>query len=342
MKLVDIKIKTLLILALFQVTFDVSTVYSSKFEMDASIDFHEQYVERDYIGNEKYVEIDNIKVCYIDEGLKNADVLLFIHGLSLSIHNFRYNYPYFFDKYRVVAIDLPGFGKSDFPDISYDIDYFSRFLLKFMDKLNIRSATLIGNSLGAHIALDFDLKYPDRVDALVIGSATGVRPTLGLLEKIVLNWYITEDRFCDVPEKKMREHIEWSWYRLSPRSEELVRHRILYRRKYFGTRLYKDNNRAFVRGLKHVIYDDIRYKVKDINTPALIIWGRYDKVTKPADALYLSRKIPDSELKIIDDAGHLAHIEQFEAYNSAVEKFLERKLPYIKLTKKNHKIPETY
>ncbi len=342
MKLFSMKINLALILVLYQIVTYVDSTYSFDYKMDTSINPAEKYVETRYIGNEKYITIDNVKVCYIDDGVKNGDVLLFIHGLSLSIHNFRYNYPYFFDKYRVIAVDLPGFGKSDFPDVSYDINYFTGFVSKFMDKLNIQSATLIGNSLGAHIALEFCLTYPDKVDALVIGSSTGVRPSYGVFEKLMLKWYITEGRFRDVSEKKMRDHIEWSWYHVSPRSEELVRHRILYRRKYFGTKLYDANNRAFVRGLKHVIFDDIRDKVKDVKAPTLIIWGKYDKVTKPDDAVYLSKNIHDSELKLIDDAGHLAHIEKFEAYNFAVSDFLERRIPYIKLTRKNHRISETY
>lgn len=289
-------------------------------------DINYAYLDRDYPGREKFITIDGIRVCYVDNNHAAKHTLIFLHGLSLSIHNFRFNYPAFFDEYRVVALDFPGFGKSEIPNVSYSIDFFTKFLAHFMDELDIDKAVLIGNSLGSHVGIEFAIDYPDRVTALVIESATGIRPRLGMLETIVLKWYITESRFKDVSEEKMREHIEWSWYDRSPASEELVGHRIHFRRKYYDTLIYEYNNIAFVRGLWHVIHDTVRHKVDRIDVPALVIWGRYDKVTGISDAYYLHRKIKGSQLVFIDKAGHLAHIERPEPFNDAVRKFLNNTL----------------
>jgi proline-specific peptidase len=287
-----------------------------------------EYVYRDYVGDEKYISVNGINVCYIDNNIASRPTLLFLHGLSLSIHNFRYNYPDFFDKYRVVAVDFPGFGKSEMPNAPYSIDFFVAFTRSFMDKLGIDKAVLIGNSLGSHVALEFALNYPQRVQALVIESSTGIRWQVGILEYIILRAYITENQFKNISEKKMREHIEWSWYHQCPASEELVNHRIHFRRKYYDTLIYEYNNKAFVRGLWHVINDTIRYKVNAIAVPTLIVWGRHDSVTKLCDAHYLHRKIKGSRLEIIENAGHLAHIEQPEAFNKVVRQYLEDILRY--------------
>ncbi len=280
------------------------------------------YVTRDYVGNDQYIIVDGIRVCYVDNNVSGKPTLLFLHGLSLSIHNFRFNYPEFFDDYRVVALDFPGFGKSEMPNASYSIDFFVKFTKRFMDELGIDKAVLIGNSLGSHVALEFAVTNPQRVEALIVESATGVRWQVGIFEYMILRAYITEDQFKNVSEKKMREHIEWSWYDQCPASEELVNHRIHFRRKYYDTLIYEYNNRAFVRGLWHVVHDSVRYKVNKISVPTLIVWGEHDSVTHVRDARYLYRKIPGAKLEFIKDAGHLAHIERPEAFNKVVRNFL--------------------
>lgn len=284
------------------------------------------YIERDYIGVEQYAVIDGVRICYIDNAKADKPVLIFLHGLSLSIHNFRYNYPYFFENYHVIALDFPGFGKSEQPDLPYSIQYFSTFLLQFMDTLDVDKATLIGNSLGAHVAIQFAIDYPARTDALVLGSSTGIRPRLGRLEDIAIDWYITEERFMYLSEKKIREHIEWSWHKILPATHELVRHRILYRRKYFGSDVYYMNNRAFVHGLLHVIKDSVRDVLNQVQCPTLIVWGEFDVVTNIDDAYFLHDHIAGSELAIIADAGHLSHIEEPQEYNRIVEDFLQRRV----------------
>lgn len=308
----------------------VSCAQVGLFKQEDDPGFAHPFVEHNYPGDEHFITVDNVKVCYVNHAKpEGKHTLIFLHGLSLSIDNFRFNYPYFFDNYHVVALDFPGFGKSEFPDVSYSIDYFTKYVAHFMDRLGIKKATLIGNSLGAEVALQFALEYPDRVEALVIGSATGIRRRLGVLEDIMIDWYITENRFLNLSEKKMREDIEWSWHHTElPACRELVRYRITYRRAYAGTETYTANNRAFVRGLLHVIKDSIRDKVKDVNAPSLIVWGEHDQVTKLSDAYFLHKNIKGSELAIIKDAGHLAHIEQPQAYNQVVEAFLKNHLEH--------------
>jgi len=301
--------------------FCVSCSNIETFKRDEILD--KPYVERDYVGEEKFIVVDGVKTCYVDDGVKDGETLVFLHGLSLSIHNMRLNYPYFFDKYRVVIFDFPGFGKSEFTDESYDIKYFSEFLLSFMDRLEIEKAVLIGNSLGSHVAIQAALDYPDRFNAIVIESSTGIRQRFGIIEDIVIDIFIKENGFYNLPESKMRGHIERSWHKVSSTSEELVRHRISYRRKYFGTDVYRNNNTAFYRGLMHVIRDSVRGRVHDVEVPSLIVWGRYDAVTKLDDAIYLHKKIKGSKLEIIENAGHLAHIEQPDVFNRIIKDYLK-------------------
>ncbi|RJP60809.1 MAG: alpha/beta hydrolase [Candidatus Auribacter fodinae] len=304
----------------------VSCSTQKTFKREKSPLFEGVYKDRDYIGDEQYIDIDGVSVCYVDNGRQGVPVLIFLHGLSLSIHNFRYNYPYFCDDYRVIAVDFPGFGKSDMPDHSYDISYFTSFVMRFMDVLGIDRASFIGNSLGSHVALQIGFEYPDKVDVLVIESATGIRQRYGFLEDMMLDMYISENRFLHQSERKMREHIEWSWNKIVPAADELVRHRVLYRRQYYGTERYFENNRAFVKGLNHVIKDSIRNKVHTVSVPTLIVWGEKDKVTHPNDARFLHAQIQGSELAFIPDAGHLAHIEEPEAFNRLVSQYLKRHL----------------
>ncbi|MCD6460426.1 alpha/beta hydrolase [bacterium] len=306
---------------LFISVFTNSTV---AFKHEKNPDFTGKYQKRDYPGKEKFIAVNGINICYIDNNRSDKKVVVFLHGLSLSTYNFRFNYPRFDADYHVIALDFPGFGKSDVPNASYSIAFFSDFLHEFLKTLNLKKVTLIGNSLGSHTALKFALDYPEMVDALVIESSTGIRQHWGIFEDIIFKWYICEKRFLNLSEKKMREYIQWSWTNKSPASEELVRHRIMFRRKYYHTLVYKLNNLAFTRGLEHVISDSIRNEVERIKTPTLIIWGRKDKVTHISDAYYLHKKIKGSELHFIDGSGHLAHIETPDEFNRVVQKYLKK------------------
>jgi 2-hydroxy-6-oxonona-2,4-dienedioate hydrolase len=126
----------------------------------------------------RYLKVAKIHVRYLATESKGNPVLL-IHGLGGSIESWINNVEIIsFHGFQVIALDLPGFGLSDKPQITYSIKYYSKFIAKFIKQLGIGSHSLfiIGSSLGGHIAAEFAINYPSEVSKLILISPAGALP----------------------------------------------------------------------------------------------------------------------------------------------------------------------
>jgi 4,5:9,10-diseco-3-hydroxy-5,9,17-trioxoandrosta-1(10),2-diene-4-oate hydrolase len=116
--------------------------------------------------------------------------VILIHGLGGYIENWEKNIAHLSRTHQVFALDLPGFGRSDKPDNRYTIPYWAAFVQKFMQALEIDRASLVGESMGGAIAIQFALQYPQQVERLILCASAGlgkeVAPFLRLLSLPIL------------------------------------------------------------------------------------------------------------------------------------------------------------
>src|SRR5271155_5267218 len=121
---------------------------------------------------ETQIDVNGLSLSVIDQG--NGPAILFVHGLGGYKENWEENLGHFAANHRTIAIDLPGFGHSDKPaDLPYGIEFFADTLCAVLDRLGIDRAHWVGNSMGGHVATFATLKYPARVDRLVLVDAAG-------------------------------------------------------------------------------------------------------------------------------------------------------------------------
>lgn len=123
----------------------------------------------------KFTKINNLRVRYLDRN-KRSTPLLLLHGLGGSIESWTNNISFLSTKFRVIALDLPGFGMSDKPKIDYSINFYVSFLEKFIKKIKLSHFYIIGSSLGGHIAVEFTLRNRKIVDKLILISPAGSLP----------------------------------------------------------------------------------------------------------------------------------------------------------------------
>jgi alpha-beta hydrolase superfamily lysophospholipase len=121
---------------------------------------------------EKTTAVYGKNIHYIEAGQGPAGILL--HGLGSTKENWGANFAALASKYHVYALDQLGFGHSDKPLIDYKLATWSDFLQGFMQSQNIPKATVVDNSLGGWIALDFTATHPGMVDKLVLVDAAGL------------------------------------------------------------------------------------------------------------------------------------------------------------------------
>src|SRR5258708_33811565 len=119
-----------------------------------------------------YTELGSLRVHHTHGG--RGSRVLFIHGLGSSGYiEWRFNLESVAQRHRVFAPDLPGIGRTEKPRARYGVPYFTRFIERYMDARGLRSAAVVGASLGGRIALELALESPDRVRKLVLVNSLG-------------------------------------------------------------------------------------------------------------------------------------------------------------------------
>src|SRR5205809_3951104 len=120
---------------------------------------------------DKFVTVYGAKIHYVEAG--SGAPLILIHGLADNVAVWDSVIPSLAAKFRVIAFDQIGFGRSDKPLLSYRVSTFVDFLDGFLNELKIERASLVGNSFGGWIAAAFTLAHPERVERLVLCDAAG-------------------------------------------------------------------------------------------------------------------------------------------------------------------------
>ncbi len=123
---------------------------------------------------ERFLDIDGLTVRYWDQG--QGEPLLLIHGLGVCLETWAWNIEALAAQHRVIALDLPGAGKSSRPerDNVFSIRFVCRFLRQFTEKLGIATLSVAGNSMGGSLAIQFALLNPGRVRSLILVDAAGL------------------------------------------------------------------------------------------------------------------------------------------------------------------------
>lgn len=118
-------------------------------------------------GQSKFAKFDGNRVHYVNYG-KGSDAVVLIHGWTMNADNWRDQIPALAERYRVVAVDLPGHGQSDKPKLAYSMDYFARAVEAVMRDAKVKRGVFVGHSMGTPVARQFYRKYPDKTVGIVI------------------------------------------------------------------------------------------------------------------------------------------------------------------------------
>src|SRR5262245_13322652 len=132
-----------------------------------------EWLKVDWREHLRRIELPGAEVNYVEIG--EGEPIVFVHGIISCWQTWLENLPHFARRYRAIALDLPGFGRSPMPSWPSDIPAYGRLLHDFCEKLGIeRSPMLVGNSLGGFVAAEAVTTAPGRFDRLVLASAAGI------------------------------------------------------------------------------------------------------------------------------------------------------------------------
>lgn len=262
---------------------------------------------------EKTVTVFGAKINYVEAGDPAKPHVILLHGLGGSTANWAFNIPALAQNNHVIAIDQIGFGKSDRPMLKYRVSTYVDFLDKFMTETKIGSATLVGNSLGGWVAALTAIKYPNRVDKIVLADAAGIKPSDVDLNLIYSLNYSTRDEVRDLVKLVFYNQAIFA---SNAFIEESMRLRVVANDGYTINSLIDSIKRG---------EDFLHTRLGEIKKPTLIIWGKQDGLLKVADGEQFNRGIAGSELVVFDQCGHVPQVERATDFNKKVLEFLAKK-----------------
>ena len=253
---------------------------------------------------EKGASVFGQNIRYDEAG--EGPVVIFLHGLGAVKEIWMPSLAALAPNYHVYAIDQIGFGHSDKPLLDYKIATFVDFLQGFMKAQNISKATLVGNSLGGWIALDFAVQHPAMVERLVLVDSAGL-PWMKPNATVDLN---------ASSEAATRTLLESLFYDKKMVTDDFVR-------QVFVDRMRNNDGYTIQRtlaGFATPQFDDT--KLGSIHAPTLLVWGREDELIPVASGEKLRDGISGAKLVVLEKCGHVPQIEKPAEFNQALLEFL--------------------
>jgi pimeloyl-ACP methyl ester carboxylesterase len=274
------------------------------------------------------------EVAYVELNPEGQRTVVFIHGLGSYLKFWRYQLDVFAAQgYRVIAVDLPGYGKSDKPaSFPYTMEAMADVVREVVHTLGIEKPVLVGHSMGGQTALSYAIRYPEEPGALVLTSPAGFEK-FSWKEKAWLTRAFSTVLIKSVPEYGIWGSVRQSNFaRWRPELEWLIEERVrVVSSPDFDAYAYA--NVRTVDGLAH--NDFVRDNLGRIQAPTIIVFGEDDRlIPNPfmhggwaRDVMeYGHAGIKGSQLVGLDRCGHSVQLDCPQEYNEAVSAFL-KKLP---------------
>ncbi|NQY11445.1 MAG: alpha/beta hydrolase [Flavobacteriales bacterium] len=241
---------------------------------------------------------------YIEEG--EGQVILVLHGLFGALSNFADVINDFKENYKVIVPLLPIYTS---PLLSTNVGSLAKFVRSFVEHKKLGKVTLLGNSLGGHIALVYTKRHMEDVEALVLTGSSG------LYEDAMGGTFPRRENYEFVKEK-----VKQTFYDPEVGTKELV------------DECYEIvNNRTKVLRVialaKSAIGHNMAKDLPSFNIPSCLIWGKHDTITPPKVAEEFHKLLPDSNLIWIDKCGHAPMMEHPKEFNSKLITWLEERFP---------------
>lgn len=232
--------------------------------------------------------------------------ILFLHAAGSNGHSWHYQVDYLGKNHSPVAPDLPGHGRSSGTEGLASIGEYADFVVRLMDALEMRSAVIAGRSMGGAIAMDLAVRYPGRVEALMLMA--------------------TAPKF-NMPQERL-EGLRGVAIGRAPQafvtdgySPKTIKGNLAVIREGWMEQV-KTDPRVRYTDVKACAEVDLREAIGAIVAPTLIIAGADDNVTTVNEAELIKQKIRGARLEVIADAAHNLTTECPAEVNAAVEKFL--------------------
>lgn len=240
--------------------------------------------------------------------------IIFTHGASWNHKQWQPQVDYFSQKYKTIVWDIRGHGSSSLPNGKVDSEDFCKDLVGLISHLDIDKAILCGLSLGGHISLQTAIRYPDKVEALVL---------IGTPFTNAFNWF----------ERMFVPLNRWSSYLMPIKLSAKIQAKMLSKynksnQSYIEEAFRSITHANWVRIWNAVTRMDSTRDLNQVKCPTLLLQGESDNMIRRQQE-YMQDKIANSQLKVIKNAHHATNLDNPDEVNETMASFIQE-------NKKNH------
>lgn len=250
----------------------------------------------------KHIAVNEMKIAFLESTpASECPTLIMVHGFAANKENWIRLAGHLTDSFHVIAVDLPGHGESTKdPALSYDIDDQVGYLKTILRHLDLERFHMVGNSMGGAIISLYAASYPEQVKSLFLIDPAGIYDYESELFAHLIegeNPLIVEERkdFYELMDFAMEKEPFIPWPIKSVMAERAVANNAINKKIFSEIRGDHDY--------------DFKAELQKIKAPAMILWGREDRVIHWKNASVFNRLIPASETTILDGIGHAPMVE---------------------------------
>jgi pimeloyl-ACP methyl ester carboxylesterase len=249
---------------------------------------------------------------YWDE-LGEGDPLLLVMGLGYPSCAWHRTRPVLSEKYRTIAPDNRGVGRSDMPPGPYSIALMASDAAAVLDAAGVESAHVFGFSMGGMIAQEFALQYPKRVRSLILGCTSAGGSHAVPAEPDAMQMLLS--RGSMTPEEAAVAAVPFIYHPSTPR--HLIEEDLAIRRPWYA------KPEAYVAQLQGILGWESYDRLSEIHSPTLVIHGDSDLLVPPGNGKIIAERIPGAKLTLLANASHIFTTDQPEAARKAILEFLK-------------------
>jgi pimeloyl-ACP methyl ester carboxylesterase len=284
------------------------------------------------LGRTVHLPTLDLDLYFFEAGNPDNRAVIMVHGLGDEADTWRYQIKPLAEKYHVLAVDLPGFGRSDHPKRAYKPGFMMGAILALMEVQGIDQAILMGSSLGGILSQGIAAEYPKRLLGLILVDGALLQPekmgdlSLQLMSIPLLGEFLYT-RLRKNPDAAY-ETLDAVYHDMDDLTE--ADREFLYQR--VNERVWSnDQRRAYFSTLRKLtpwvrrMQNKLSQLLKQVTCPTLVIRGEFDPLFNPENAAAIRQAQPDVEVASIAGKGHLPQQEDPEIFNLVVREWLKRK-----------------
>ncbi|OIJ18400.1 alpha/beta hydrolase [Anaerobacillus alkalidiazotrophicus] len=255
-------------------------------------------MDRNQIKSE-FITISNVKI-FCEHVINGKPPMLFIHGFASSTYTFNRLFPLIEKHFSIIAIDLPGFGRSEkSTTFVYSFKNYAELIEQCIDYFKLTNVTIVGHSMGGQIALYTAKAVPEKINKLILLGCSGYlkRAKKFLIYASYLPFFNYIIYFY-IHKKEVKDYLKNVFYNHSLINDEMISE---FRKPLLEKKFYQ----SLTRLLRYREGDLLSHQLKAIYTPTLLIWGEEDNVVSVNIGKRLVYDLPNAKLITYKETGHL-------------------------------------